>query len=100
MHLPVYECLATELLPNPYYEDNCATVVPANGACPLPTGENEPAPPQPVMGDDGVEIGTIPTTLDLVFYDKRVGNDHCKMLVNRTWTFLDACYNVVSKVMI
>ena len=43
-----------------------------NGACPNAVGDNTPAPPQSIKDDNGDEIGTIPNTLDLVFYDKKV----------------------------
>ena len=95
----VHECSLDlnnrEIFNPPPFVDNCASDISEPGFCPASTGNIKLASPTVVRNSTTNEpIGTLPSKMKILSTDTPIGDDQCMMKYNRTWYFIDACYNM------
>jgi len=96
---PVHECSLdvtdVTVFEPPPFTDNCASDVTLPNTCPAVTGNTPIKPPTNVLNETtGEIIGTLPSQIQIMSADVPIGDNNCMMKYNRTWYFLDACYNM------
>ena len=79
----------------PPFTDNCASDVTLPDTCPAKNGNTMLRPAEKIYNKTtGELIGELPSQMKIMSADTAIGSDQCMMKYNRTWYFLDACYNM------
>ena len=101
---PVHECTLNmndyTIFPPPPFTDNCASDVTLPDTCPLKNGNVELSPPINITDENGNVVGQLPAQMKIMSSDVSIGNNRCHLKMERTWFFLDACYNMANKTQI